>query len=88
MPEDNPTIGMILCKSKDRTTVEFALRNIQSPIGVASFQIRNDLPESLQGSLPTVEQLELALEEIEPKSLKIQSKSCQDEEDKTEIADL
>ena len=58
---DDPTIGIILCKSKDRTTVEYALQGMQKPIGVSTFRIASDLPEPLRGSLPTVEQLEMEL---------------------------
>ena len=59
---DDPTIGIILCKSKDRTTVEYALQGMQKPIGVSTFRIASDLPEPLRGSLPTVEQFEMELD--------------------------
>lgn len=58
---DDPTIGIILCKSKDKTTVEYALQGVQKPIGVSTFQLATELPETLQGNLPTVEQLEMEL---------------------------
>lgn len=65
---DDPTIGIILCKSKDKTTVEFALQGSQQPIGVATYQLQSDLPPKLQENLPTVEQLEVevaaAIEEL------------------------
>ncbi len=58
--DDRPTIGMILCKTKDRIVVEYALRDNYKPIGVASYEtkIMESLPENLKGSLPTVEELE------------------------------
>jgi len=56
---DNSTIGIILCKSKNKATVEYALRYIQHPVGVATYQLRDTLPEPLQGILPSVEQLEM-----------------------------
>lgn len=58
--EDRPTIGMILCKTKDRIVVEYALRDNRKPIGVASYEtkILESLPENLKGSLPTVEEIE------------------------------
>ncbi|MGG6295571.1 PDDEXK nuclease domain-containing protein [Leptolyngbya sp. AN02str] len=56
-PDDNPTIGIVLCRSKDRTIAEYALRNINTPMAVATHQ----LPEQLKDSLPTVEQLETEL---------------------------
>jgi predicted nuclease of restriction endonuclease-like (RecB) superfamily len=57
-PDDQPTIGIVLCKSKDRTTAEYALRNINTPIAVSTHQ----LPKHLEENLPTVEQLEMELE--------------------------
>lgn len=57
--EDKPTIGIILCRSKRKTTVEFALQDVQKPIGVATYQLKGDLPEALKGSLPTAEQLQI-----------------------------
>ena len=59
---DNPTIGIILCRSKRRTTVEFALNTVQNPIGVSTYTLKDALPPDLQDSLPTVEQLEMELE--------------------------
>jgi predicted nuclease of restriction endonuclease-like (RecB) superfamily len=59
---DNPTIGIILCKSKSKTTVEFALDTVQNPIGVSTYRVQNDLPPNLQDNLPTPEQLEMELE--------------------------
>ncbi|MDM9379270.1 PDDEXK nuclease domain-containing protein [Chlorogloeopsis sp. ULAP01] len=64
-PEDRPTIGIILCKSKNRVVVEYSLRDMNKPIGVSVYQLRNTLPESLQGKLPTIEQLEAELENLE-----------------------
>lgn len=59
-PEDRPTIGMILCKTKNSIVVEYALRDNYKPIGVSSFEtkIMESLPENLKGSLPTIEELE------------------------------
>jgi len=61
---DNPTIGIILCGSRSKTTVEFALQDIQKPIGVATYQLESNLPDSLKGSLPTAEQLELEVKSV------------------------
>ncbi len=63
-PDDRPTIGMILCKTKNQTIVEYALREMNKPIGVSTYQLRDTLPEKLQGSLPTIEQLEAELEAL------------------------
>ena len=59
---DDPTIGIILCKNKDRTTVEYALQGNQQPSGVSSSRLRDSLPTDLQDQLPTAEQLEMGLE--------------------------
>jgi predicted nuclease of restriction endonuclease-like (RecB) superfamily len=58
---DDPTIGIILCKSKDKTTVEYALQGNQQPIGVSTYQVPSQLPPKVKDSLPTVEQLEVEL---------------------------
>jgi len=63
--DDMPTIGMILCKNKKQKIVEYALRDMNKPIGVSTYQLREALPQQLQGSLPTVEQLEAELEAVE-----------------------
>jgi len=65
--DDKPTIGLILCKSKDNLTAEYALRDINKPIGVAEYgiEILEKLPKGLRASLPTVEELEAELEKHE-----------------------
>ena len=57
---DQPTIGLILCKTSDRIVAEYALRDIDKPIGVAEWQTKlvQSLPESLKGSLPSIEEIE------------------------------
>jgi predicted nuclease of restriction endonuclease-like (RecB) superfamily len=62
METDAATIGIVLCRSKRRTIVEFALGSVHNPIGVATYQLSEDLPQSLQNSLPTAEQLEIELD--------------------------
>ncbi len=61
--DDQPTIELLLCKSKNRLVAEYALRNVATPIGVADWQARisESLPDDLKGSLPTVEQIEAEL---------------------------
>jgi predicted nuclease of restriction endonuclease-like (RecB) superfamily len=63
-PDDNPTIGIILCKSKNKAVAEYALRDINKPIGISTHQLRGKLPEMLQGNLPTIEALESELNTI------------------------
>ena len=63
-PDDAPTIGLLLCKGKDRMVVEYALRDLAKPVGVADWETRlvEILPDDLKGSLPTIEQLEAELD--------------------------
>jgi len=62
-PDDKPTIGLLLCRSKNRLIVEYALRDFKKPIGVAQWQTKivKSLPKELRGSLPTIEELEKEL---------------------------
>jgi len=61
--DDKPTIGLLLCREKNRLIVEYALRDIAKPIGVAEWETKivEALPENLKGSLPTVEEIEAEL---------------------------
>jgi predicted nuclease of restriction endonuclease-like (RecB) superfamily len=56
-PDDNPSIGVILCAEKDDVEVEYALKSKQNPIGVAEYRLRSKLPADLKGQLPTARQL-------------------------------
>ncbi|MBS9439880.1 MULTISPECIES: PDDEXK nuclease domain-containing protein [Photorhabdus] len=58
---DQPTIGLILCQTKDRILAEYALRGIQKPIGVSDYELTRTLPEDLKSSLPSIEELEAEL---------------------------
>ena len=61
--DDKPSIGLLLCKERDNLTVEYALRDLKKPIGVAQWQTKlvESLPKNLKGSLPTVEEIEAEL---------------------------
>lgn len=59
--QDNPTIGLLLCKSKNKIVAEYALGDKTQPMGVAEYQLLQSLPEQLQSSLPTIEQIEREL---------------------------
>jgi predicted nuclease of restriction endonuclease-like (RecB) superfamily len=63
--EDASTIGLLLCKSKNRVVAEYALRDTKKPIGVAEYQLVESLPKELEASLPSVEQIERELGEVE-----------------------
>lgn len=58
---DNPTIGILLCKSKNKVVAEYALQNIKAPIGISEYQLSKALPQELKTNLPTVEELEAEL---------------------------
>jgi predicted nuclease of restriction endonuclease-like (RecB) superfamily len=64
-PEDNPSIGLILCKDRNRIVAEYALRGLSKPIGVSRYELAESLPEELKTSLPTVEEMEAELKEKE-----------------------
>ncbi|MEK7256777.1 MAG: PDDEXK nuclease domain-containing protein [Bacteroidota bacterium] len=70
--QDNPSIGIILCKSKNKLEVEYALRNLNVPIGISEWVLTEKLPENLQSEMPSVEELERELTE----RLKGKSKSA------------
>jgi predicted nuclease of restriction endonuclease-like (RecB) superfamily len=65
LADENPAIGIILCKSKERTIVEYALRESNKPIGIASYQMVSTIPQSLKDQLPGPEQVAKLLEGLE-----------------------
>ena len=67
-PDDRSSIGIILCKARDKVTVEYALRDTRKPIGVSKYRLTAALPQELQSSLPTIEQLEEELKNMPTKS--------------------
>ncbi len=60
-PQDAPTIGLLLCKGRNKVVAEYALRNTVAPIGVAQYELATALAEDLQGGLPSIEQIEREL---------------------------
>ncbi len=65
LEDENPSIGIILCKSKNKTFVEYALKESDRPIGVATYRMVSSLPSELEGELPAPEQIIQLLESIE-----------------------
>lgn len=61
LKHENPSIGIIVCKSKNRTVVEYALNNSNKPIGVATYQMRDSLPEQMKDLLPSPEEIKRRL---------------------------
>lgn len=64
--EENPSIGIIICRSKDRLVVEYTLRDTRRPIGVSTYRVLTDVPADLKGLLPAPEQIARLLNEVEP----------------------
>lgn len=63
--EENPSIGIIVCKSKNRTIVEYALKETNKPIGVATYKVTANPPKNMQKELPAPEQVAKLMEEID-----------------------
>lgn len=59
---DNPTIGLILCQTKDRILAEYTLRDMHKPIGISEYELTRSLPENFRSALPTVEEIEAELD--------------------------
>jgi predicted nuclease of restriction endonuclease-like (RecB) superfamily len=71
---DEPSIGLILCKTKDKVVAEYALRDTNKPIGIAEYKLGKALPEDIKEELPTIKQIEERIDE----ELKNQSSSIED----------
>ena len=65
MPYEEPSIGIILCRSKEKTTVEYTLKDATAPIGVATYRLFSSLPQNIQAQLPDPEQVARLLEGLE-----------------------
>ena len=61
--EDNPSIGILLCKEKNKVTAEYSLKDINKPIGISKYELIKAIPEDLKSNLPTVEEIESEMEE-------------------------
>ena len=63
--DDQPTIGLLLCRDKNNIEVEFALRDMNKPMGVSEYTLVEALPDNLKGALPTVEEIESDLQQLQ-----------------------
>ena len=63
LEQDNPTIGLLICKDKDDVVAEYALNDISQPIGIAAYELTKVLREEFKSSLPTIEKIENELSE-------------------------
>ncbi len=64
--QDLPTIGLLLCKSKNKVVAEYALSDKTQPMGIAEYKLEESLPESLETNLPSIEQIERELQGMKP----------------------
>jgi len=78
MPEDNPTIGLLLCRSKNNTKVEYALRGMTQPLGVAEYQT-NKMIEDLKSELPSINDLEETVKDISTSEGKLKAEEMKGE---------
>jgi hypothetical protein len=62
---DNKTIGILLCKSKDKYVAEYILDIINAPIGISEYKLNKAIPENIKSNLPTIEELENELAHLE-----------------------
>ncbi len=70
-PDDQPSIGIILCKSKNQVVAEYALGDMNKPIGVSAYLLQDALPEQMKGNLPTIEELEDVLYAVSVENVRV-----------------
>lgn len=66
-PSDNPTIGLLICKIKNKVMAQYALESSSQPIGISEYELRKIMPESVKSQLPSIEEIEQSLIEDEDK---------------------
>lgn len=64
-PSDQPSIGIILCKSKNKIVAEYALQDLRKPMGISEYRLTESLPMQLKGNLPSIKELEAELKQAE-----------------------
>jgi hypothetical protein len=57
LPHENPSIGIVLCKEKNNTVVEFSIKTVSKPIGVSTYRMSKEIPEDMKNVLPEVDEL-------------------------------
>jgi hypothetical protein len=62
---DNPSIGILLCKAKDKIEAEYSLRDINKPIGISEFKLTEAIPDNFKSKLPTIEEIENELDNFQ-----------------------
>ena len=61
MPEDQPTLGLLVCKDMDKVQAQYALEATSQPLGISSYQLTHLVPDNFKSSLPTIEEIEAEL---------------------------
>ncbi|MDR2408644.1 MAG: DUF1016 domain-containing protein, partial [Bacteroidales bacterium] len=61
--EDNPTIGLLICKTKDNVLAQYALESSSQPIGISEYELSNLYPANFKGTLPSIEDIENELKD-------------------------
>ena len=61
--DDNPSIGILLCNEKNKVKAEYALKDINKPIGISEYELIKAIPEDLKSNLPTIEEIEKEITE-------------------------
>jgi hypothetical protein len=67
---DNPTIGLLICRNRHKLMAEYALRDVNKPIGISEYRLTENLPENLKSTLPTIEEIEECLQQETSKETK------------------
>ena len=78
-PVDGPTIGVLLCESRSGPVVEFALQNINQPIGVSTYQVTRELPAPMREELPSVEDLQEVVNKLRSEMETLRKESADEE---------
>lgn len=68
-PHDNPTLGLLLCEKKDRVIAEYALRDVNKPMGISEYELAKTLPKEIRRDLPTIAEIEAELNNEFPKKI-------------------
>jgi len=63
--QDNPTIGILICKVKENIVVEYTLKDINKPLGVSEYRLTSSLPKDFKSSLPSIEEIEEEIKRLE-----------------------
>ena len=66
-PGDNPTIGLLICKTKNQVMAQYALESTNQPIGISEYELSKLIPEDIKSQLPSIEEIEEQVKRIQGK---------------------